>query len=385
MYLKGQRTSTSPMANSTEILINPHDMELMANDVSQWEDDDTTYSDERDSDDSWSIHTNRDTKIYVQPYNVTTIHEPTDICPKAIRHKKHNLFLLIVVCSATSHFDRRKAIRETWGSYQNYLATSKIFNSVREQYKKYNYTYDLYSGNDSFVGRSKRDISGFAKILPEIAKALQDNLVSEAPEKRFDDDSDEKMLPEFDMNKELGDSTADADYDYESNIMKIPPKGYEDNTDLDKVLSMLKVKSPPEVPDKVDFKLVFLLGLPANENNTDVQDRIDDEVVKYVRYILKTDDDMYINVPNLIMNLRNRSTVFDATTPKEAEYLLIGDLICGARPVQDSNNKWYSPRYMYGGRVYPRYLSGTGYVYSAPTARALYSAALTTHYFHLED
>ncbi|XP_050673637.1 uncharacterized protein LOC126971377 [Leptidea sinapis] len=459
----------------------------MANDVSQWEDDDTTYSDERDSDDSpllsyryernrhavpcsndgrpererrwqvtliarfslistgmilfcvlmyipvynrannqlpkvavagWSIHTNRDTKIYVQPYNVTTIHEPTDICPKAIRHKKHNLFLLIVVCSATSHFDRRKAIRETWGSYQNYLATSKIFNSVREQYKKYNYTYDLYSGNDSFVGRSKRDISGFAKILPEIAKALQDNLVSEAPEKRFDDDSDEKMLPEFDMNKELGDSTADADYDYESNIMKIPPKGYEDNTDLDKVLSMLKVKSPPEVPDKVDFKLVFLLGLPANENNTDVQDRIDDEVVKYgdiiqegfvdsynnltlksimmlkwvtnncnesVRYILKTDDDMYINVPNLIMNLRNRSTVFDATTPKEAEYLLIGDLICGARPVQDSNNKWYSPRYMYGGRVYPRYLSGTGYVYSAPTARALYSAALTTHYFHLED
>lgn len=40
---------------------------------------------------------------------------------------------------------------------------------------------------------------------------------------------------------------------------------------------------------------------------------------------------------------------------------------------------------MYGARVYPRYLSGTGYVMSAPTVRALYTAALTTAYFHLED
>lgn len=40
---------------------------------------------------------------------------------------------------------------------------------------------------------------------------------------------------------------------------------------------------------------------------------------------------------------------------------------------------------MYGARVYPRYLSGTGYALSAPTAKALYKAALTTAYFHLED
>jgi beta-1,3-galactosyltransferase 1 len=45
----------------------------------------------------------------------------------------------------------------------------------------------------------------------------------------------------------------------------------------------------------------------------------------------------------------------------------------------------YSPRYMYSGRVYPRYLSGTGYVLSSPTATALYRAALHQNYFHLED
>lgn len=51
---------------------------------------------------------------------------------------------------------------------------------------------------------------------------------------------------------------------------------------------------------------------------------------------------MYINVPNLIENLRNRSKEFDKRTygKKEKEYMLIGDLICGARPVLDSTNKW---------------------------------------------
>lgn len=40
---------------------------------------------------------------------------------------------------------------------------------------------------------------------------------------------------------------------------------------------------------------------------------------------------------------------------------------------------------MYGARVYPRYVSGTGYALSAPAAAALYIAALHTPYFHLED
>lgn len=59
-----------------------------------------------------------------------------------------------------------------------------------------------------------------------------------------------------------------------------------------------------------------------------------------VRYILKTDDDMYVNVPNLVQNLKNRSKVHDSTKGQEKEYMLIGDLICGARPVQDVSNKW---------------------------------------------
>ncbi|XP_063391500.1 lactosylceramide 1,3-N-acetyl-beta-D-glucosaminyltransferase-like isoform X1 [Cydia fagiglandana] len=383
----------------------------------------------------WSMNTNRDTKIYVQPNNVTTIHEPKHICPPYNIDKKNNLFLLIIVCSSTTHFDRRVAIRETWGHYKTYLQLSKIYNEIREKYKDYNYTYDLYPV-DSHINSSqktKRDISSFKNLLPELAKALKNNLndkvevKTEVPEeKRFEDDV---MLPEFDMNKELGDDN-DYKYDYESNVMKIPPKGYEDNTNLDKVLNMLwedktilkeddvKVKEDFKIEGEPDFKLLFLLGLPSNENDTEVQNKIEEEVEKYgdvlqegfidsynnltlksimmlkwvtnkcnesVRYILKTDDDMYINVPALVTNLRNRSKDHDLKHPNSKEYLLIGDLICGARPVADKHNKWYSPRYMYSGRVYPRYLSGTGYALSAPTASALYRAALHQTYFHLED
>ncbi|KAL4712251.1 hypothetical protein ACJJTC_011112 [Scirpophaga incertulas] len=392
----------------------------------------------------WSIHTNRDTKIYVQPNNVTTIHEPTDICSKRDGSQKNKLFLLIVVCSSTDHFDRRLAIRETWGNYHSYLELVKVFNTVRERYKGYNFTYDLYP--ESHVNltlnvsekRVARDISRIRELLPELAKALQTNLDNEktdsVQEKRFDDD-DEPMLPEFDMNKELGEHAENNDYDYnyDTNIMRIPPKGFEDNPSLGKVLKILKEKKGfPTTVVKEDieinhgttnpeFKLVFLLGQPYSSNDTEVQSKIDEEVTKYgdviqegfidsynnltlksimmlkwitnkcndsVRYILKTDDDMYINVPSLVMNLKNRSKEYDAQVSngyRGKEYLLIGDLICGARPVLDSKNKWYSPRYMYGGRVYPRYLSGTGYVFSGAAAHSLYAAALKTNYFHLED
>ncbi|XP_073964711.1 uncharacterized protein isoform X2 [Choristoneura fumiferana] len=387
----------------------------------------------------WSIHTNRDTKIYVQPNNVTTIHEPKHICPPHTRNKKNNLFLLIIVCSSTTNFDQRVAIRETWGDYRTYLELSKVYNKVREKYKDYNYTYDLYPDLDKNVNnvnsseRIKRDVSSFKHLLPELAKALQNNIDSEKTdvpeEKRFEDDN---MLPEFDMNKEIGEGDDDEyNYDYESNVMKIPPNGYEENANLDKVLKILRKDKNFAKSDVVsdkndnlldgdtepDFKLLFLLGLPSNENDTEVQSKIEEEVQKYgdviqegfidsynnltlksimmlkwvtnkcnesVRYILKTDDDTYINVPALMLNLRNRSKEHDKH-PANKEYMLIGDLICGARPVADAHNKWYSPRYMFSGRVYPRYLSGMGYAFSAPAAAALYRAALHHHYFHLED
>ena len=50
-----------------------------------------------------------------------------------------------------------------------------------------------------------------------------------------------------------------------------------------------------------------------------------------VRYIMKTDDDMFVNINNLVRLLKGRNM----------SNLLVGALICGARPIADTQNKWW--------------------------------------------
>ncbi|KAL3224949.1 hypothetical protein MRX96_049403 [Rhipicephalus microplus] len=69
------------------------------------------------------------------------------------------------------------------------------------------------------------------------------------------------------------------------------------------------------------------------------------------RYVLKTDDDMYVNVQNLVNLLRT----------KGSRRMLLGCLIKGATPVRDWTSKWYVPPFVYTHHTYPDYLSGTGY------------------------
>ncbi|XP_049807392.1 beta-1,3-galactosyltransferase 1-like isoform X1 [Schistocerca nitens] len=163
--------------------------------------------------------------------------------------------------------------------------------------------------------------------------------------------------------------------------------------------------SAPVVTEKASaIRVAFLLG--ESENNT-LQEQVEEESIKHsdiiqegfldtynnltlksvmllkwtvtncpsVRYIMKTDDDMFVNIESLVRLLRSKGSTG----------LLIGALICGAHPISDSHSKWYAPRYMYPGRVYPNYLSGTGYVMSNDVMKRLYKAALQTPLFHLED
>ncbi|XP_066961514.1 beta-1,3-galactosyltransferase 1-like isoform X1 [Macrobrachium rosenbergii] len=96
-----------------------------------------------------------------------------------------------------------------------------------------------------------------------------------------------------------------------------------------------------------------------------------------VNFVMKVDDDIFVNVLNLEQALMNKTV---AKTP-----LLLGSLICGARPIHDQWSKWYTPKYMFREGKYPNYLSGTGYVISGDIIQSLLKAALSTEYFHLED
>ena len=94
------------------------------------------------------------------------------------------------------------------------------------------------------------------------------------------------------------------------------------------------------------------------------------------KYLMKTDDDIFVNIPTLVKTLESRT---------QATNILLGSLICNAKPILDPKNKWYTPKYMYSEKIYPNYLSGTGYVMSLDVAFKLYRAALTTTLLHLED
>ncbi|XP_052093439.1 beta-1,3-galactosyltransferase 1-like isoform X1 [Mytilus californianus] len=95
----------------------------------------------------------------------------------------------------------------------------------------------------------------------------------------------------------------------------------------------------------------------------------------HANFLLKTDDDMYINIPNL----------FKALNKQILTKFLMGNLISGAKPVQDKSSKWYTPKNTFPEVYYPPYLSGTSYVISISVLSELYNATKSSKYFWLED
>ncbi|KAL9694076.1 hypothetical protein quinque_013361 [Culex quinquefasciatus] len=119
-------------------------------------------------------------------------------------------------------------------------------------------------------------------------------------------------------------------------------------------------------------------------------------------YIMKCDDDTFVNVPNLLQVLLGGTVpLYKASIPfydrntvavksaknrlVQVRRLLTGFLFCEAKPITDTSSKWYSPNYMYNKEFYPNYLSGSGYLMNLDAAKLLYRRLLTTPIFHLED
>ncbi|XP_049547626.1 uncharacterized protein LOC125958359 isoform X3 [Anopheles darlingi] len=122
-----------------------------------------------------------------------------------------------------------------------------------------------------------------------------------------------------------------------------------------------------------------------------------------VKFLMKCDDDTFVNVPNLVHVLLGGTvplykaaiSFYDTNSVAvkssknrlviEGNHLLTGFLFCEAKPIGDTSSKWYSPAYMYGKEVYPKYLSGTAYLMNFEVAKLLYRGSLSTPIFHLED
>lgn len=69
---------------------------------------------------------------------------------------------------------------------------------------------------------------------------------------------------------------------------------------------------------------------------------------------------------------------------ESVDYLLLGHVFQTV-PIRDPANRWYLPSRFYPLNIFPKFLSGTGYVFSNSISQMLYQCALKSPFINLED
>ena len=92
-------------------------------------------------------------------------------------------------------------------------------------------------------------------------------------------------------------------------------------------------------------------------------------------YVLKADDDVFVNIPNLLRAL---------DSVKKSKFFLCSGIL-RMPVVRNKKSKWYVSIAEYVRRLYPDYCSGTAYAFSTNVAAGLFARATRTPLFWLED
>ena len=101
-----------------------------------------------------------------------------------------------------------------------------------------------------------------------------------------------------------------------------------------------------------------------------------DNYCSKVKFLLKTDDDMFINVPRL-----------QAFTIKHArdKNVISGRLAKKWKPIRNKKSKYFVSQAQFKHAVFPDFTTGPAYLLSSDIVRKLYDAALDQTYLKLED
>ncbi|XP_020915013.2 beta-1,3-galactosyltransferase 5 [Exaiptasia diaphana] len=161
-----------------------------------------------------------------------------------------------------------------------------------------------------------------------------------------------------------------------------------------------------DLEKRLTWKTVFLVGKSQNETVNDLMvvesQRYQDIVIgdfldtyrnltyktlltlewpvkycRYAKYIMKTDEDCYINVMPVINLL--------AQYQRKTNPLYLGSIHWKNKPSRRKSSKFYVSSKEYRGIVYPPYAAGGGYVFTASLAPKLLHASESKPAFPMED
>lgn len=93
-------------------------------------------------------------------------------------------------------------------------------------------------------------------------------------------------------------------------------------------------------------------------------------------FVLKTDDDMYINVSRLLAFIAKHNP---------AQRAIYGRLAKKWKPIRNKKSKYYISIQQYKPALFPDFTTGPAYLLPARLSKELYNAALNHTYFKLED
>lgn len=96
------------------------------------------------------------------------------------------------------------------------------------------------------------------------------------------------------------------------------------------------------------------------------------------KFVMKTDDDIFINVPLLLQELSK-------TVSSGQSKIALGHMIKHAEPISDRFSKWFTPASIYRKKAYPDYLSGCAYVLSNSLVPEILGKSSMHELFWLED
>lgn len=111
------------------------------------------------------------------------------------------------------------------------------------------------------------------------------------------------------------------------------------------------------------------------------------------KFVFKVDDDVFVNAEKAWAALES-SHLYSTAMALEGkdgkmvssnlDYAIIGHVM-NTVPIRDPTSKWYLPVSFYPLNIFPKFTSGTGYIFTGSLVPALYRCSLRTPFINLED